>query len=81
MHVKLLSSETTLTSATTVDSATVVRVLNTGSAAVVTRKDSGGTTLGTATLNANEVVYLVKDATDTLEGGAAFKAVKVAHLT
>lgn len=79
MRIRLLASETTLTSATNVSSATVVRVVNTGSTAVVTRKDSGGTTLGTVTLIANEIAYLEKEPTDTLEGGAAFKAVKIAY--
>lgn len=79
MLIKVLASETDLTSATNVGTATVVRVLNTGSAAVVTRKDSGGTTIGTLTLAANEVAYLEKEPSDTLEGGAAFKAVKIAY--
>ena len=79
MLIKVLASETDLTSATNVGTATVVRVLNTGSAAVVTRKDSSGTTIGTVTLAAGEVAYFEKDPTDTLEGGAAFKAVKIAY--
>ena len=79
MLIKVLASEIDLTSATNVGTATVVRVLNTGSAAVVTRKDSGGTTIGTVTLAAGEVAYLEKDSTDTFEGGAAFKAVKIAY--
>ena len=79
MIVKLLGSETDLTAATNVGLATVVRVLNTGSAATVTRKDSGGATIGTITIAANEIVYLEKEASDTLEGGVAFKVVKVAY--
>lgn len=79
MLIKVLASETTLTSATNVDTATVVRVLNTGSAATVTRKDSDGNTIGTLTLAANEVAYLEKEPSDTLEGGAAFKVVKIAY--
>jgi len=79
MIVKLLASETTLTSATNVGLATVVRVYNSGSAATVTRKDSDGNTIGTVTLAAGEVVYLDKDSSDTLEGGASFKAVKIAY--
>jgi hypothetical protein len=79
MLIKVLASETDLTSATNVGTATVVRVLNTGSADVVTRKDSSGTTIGTLTLAANEVAYLEKEPSDTLEGGAAFKAVKIAY--
>lgn len=79
MLIKVLAAETTLTSATNVDTATVVRVLNTSTAALVTRKDSAGTTIGSFTMAANEVAYVEKDPTDTLEGGAAFKAVKVAY--
>lgn len=79
MLIKVLAAETTLTSATNVDTATVVRVLNTSTAALVTRKDSTGATIGSFTMAPNEVAYVEKDPTDTLEGGAAFKAVKVAY--
>jgi|Laugresu1bdmlbsd_1035121.scaffolds.fasta_scaffold50270_2 hypothetical protein len=79
MLIKVLAAETTLTSATNVSTATVVRVINTSTAAVVTRKDSTGATIGSFTMAANEVAYVEKEPTDTLEGGAAFKAVKVAY--
>ena len=79
MIVKVLASETDLTAATNVNLASVVRVNNTGSAAELTRKDSGGNLIGTVTIAANEVIYLEKESSDTLEGGAAFKAVKVAY--
>jgi len=79
MIVKVLASETDLTAATNVGLASVVRVNNTGSAAELTRKDSSGNTIGTVTIAANEVIYLEKESSDTLEGGAAFKAVKVAY--
>jgi hypothetical protein len=79
MTLKVLAAETTLTAATNVDLATVVRVLNTSTAAVVTRKDVDSATIGTFTMAANEVAYVEKEPTDTLEGGAAFKAVKVAY--
>ena len=79
MLIKVLAAETTLTSATNVSTATVVRVINTSTAAVVTRKDSDGATIGSFTMAANEVAYVEKEPTDTLEGGAAFKAVKVAY--
>jgi hypothetical protein len=79
MIVKLLGSETDLTVATNVGLATVVRVLNTGSAAIVTRKDSAETIIGTVTIAAGEIVYLEKDSSDTLEGGVSFKAVKIAY--
>jgi hypothetical protein len=79
MLIKVLAAETTLTSATNVSTATVVRVINTSTVAVVTRKDVDGNTIGSFTMAANEVAYVEKDSTDTLEGGAAFKAVKVAY--
>ena len=79
MALKVLAAETTLTAATNVNTATVVRVINTSTAAVVTRKDSAGATIGSFTMAANEVVYVEKEPTDNLEGGAAFKAVKVAY--
>ena len=79
MALKVLAAETTLTAATNVNTATVVRVINTSTAAVVTRKDSAGATIGSFTMAANEVVYVEKEPTDTLEGGAAYIAVKVAY--
>jgi hypothetical protein len=81
MLVKLLGSETTLAAATNVGKATVVRLYNTGSAALVTLKNADDTpvTLGTFTLAGGEVAYVEKDPTDTLEGGSGIKAVKVAY--
>ncbi len=80
MLIKVLSAETNLGSATNVGSATVVRLLNNqNSAAAVTRKDSGGTTIGSFTLAGNEVAYVEKVAADTLEGGTNIKAAKIAY--
>jgi len=79
MALKVLATETTLTSATNVSLATVVRVINTSTAALVTRKDIDGVTVGSFTMAANEIAFVEKDPTDTLEGGAGFKAVKVAY--
>lgn len=77
MILKPLGTETTLTSATNVSSATVVRLLNTSTAATVTIAD-GVTTVATFTIAQNEVVLVEKEAAHTLAGGAAIKAVKVA---
>ena len=81
MLIKLLGSETTLTTATNVGSATVVRVYNSDTAGVITQKNNAdpAVTLGTITLAAGEVAFIEKDSTDTLEGCAKFKAVKVAY--
>ena len=80
MLIKVLAAEGDLTSASNVDSASVVRLYNGHSAAlVITRKNSGGTTIGSFTLAGNEVAYVEKVASDTLEGGSNIKAAKVAY--
>ena len=80
MIVKVLAAETDLTTATNVSLATVVRLVNNQSAIdVVTRKNSGGDTIGSFTLTANSVTFVEKDATDTLEGGGSILAAKVAY--
>ena len=78
--MKVLSSETNLSSATNVGNASVVRIFNSdSSAATVTRKDSGGSTIGTFTVGAGKVIYCEKNYTDTLEGGSTIKVSKTAH--
>ena len=82
MLIKVLAAEGNLSSASNVDSASVVRLYNNHSAALlITRKDSGGTTIGSLTVNSKDTVILEKDYTDTLEAasnGATVKVVKVA---
>ena len=72
----LRGTETDLTSATNVGFARCVRIYNSGGAGLVTLK-SGSSTVGTVTLKQNECVNLQKAPAETLEGGAAFKAVSV----
>ena len=74
--VQLLGTETDLTSATNVGFARCVRIYNSGGAGQITLK-SGSTTVGTVTLKQYECVNLQKAPAETLEGGAAFKAVSV----
>ena len=82
MLIKVLAAEGDLTSASNVDSASVVRLYNGHSAAlVITRKDSGGTTIGSFTLGTLQSIVIEKDFTDTLtaaSNGASVKVVKVA---
>ena len=82
MLIKVLAAEGDLSSASNVDSASVVRLYNGHSAAlVITRKDSGGTTLGSFTLGTLQSIVIEKDFTDTLtasSNGASVKVVKVA---
>jgi polyisoprenoid-binding protein YceI len=83
MLIKVLAAEGNLSSASNVDTATVVRLYNGHSAAVViTRKDSGGTTIGSFSAVNGEVVFVEKDATDTLtaaSNGSSIKVAKVAY--
>ena len=82
MLIKVLAAEGDLSSASNVDSASVVRLYNGHSAAIViTRKDSGGTTIGSFTLGTLQSIVIEKDFTDTLtasSNGGSVKVVKVA---
>ncbi len=80
MILDILGSEGNLASASNVDRAKLVRVLNNKtSVQVITLKNAGGTTLGTITLAAGEVVIMEKEHTDTLTGAATSLAVAVAY--
>ena len=83
MLIKVLAEETTLNAATNVGSATVVRLYNGYSAALlITRKDSGNATIGSVTVKNGETVLLEKDASDTLtaaSNGSSVKVVKIAY--
>jgi len=78
--VKILSQETNLGIGTTVSSATVVRAYNSAaSVGIVTRKDSGGTDIGSLTIPSGEVLYLEKKFNDTLVAPSTVLASKVAY--
>ena len=77
--LRLLGSQSNLTSASNVGLAKLVRVYNSGgSDLVLTQKNAGGTTLATVTVKTKEVEYIAKASTDTLEGGAALLVVSIA---
>ncbi len=77
--MKVLGGETNLNAPISVGSARVVRIFNSDSSnLLVTRKTSGGTTVGTFMVPAGEVVYCEKDYTDTLEGNVNLQAARVA---
>ena len=81
MVFKVLAAEADLSSASNVTLATLVRLYNGHSAvSVITRKDSGGTTIGSFTVTVGAVEVVQKDATDTLEGSAGGSAIKVAKI-
>ena len=78
MIVKPLAEETDLATATTVQNATVVRLVNTGSSVVVTVKD-GSATVASLTLTQGEVLNIQKAPTQSLVATEDVLAVKVAH--
>ena len=78
--MKILSTETNLGSANTVNNASVVRLFNSGNDNIlVTQKDFGGTIEGTFIVPSGDVVYAEKNYTDTLEGSSDIKAAKTAY--
>jgi len=83
MLIKLLAAQTDLTNPSNVNSATVVRLFNSHTSAIlITRKNSDGDTIGSITVNTKDSIILEKDPTDTLTAGAneAFiKVVKIAY--
>ena len=82
MLIKVLAAERDLTSAGNVDTATVVRLYNSHSAAlVITRTDSSDATIGSLTVKNGDTVVLEKEPTDKLSAasnGDKVKVVKVA---
>lgn len=76
--VKLIASEIALSTANTVSNGAVVRVYNNTAGAVLVTRANGGTTIGTITIGAGEIIYFQKNSTDTLAANAAVRAVSVA---
>jgi len=78
--MKILSQESNIGTASTVSSATAVRIYNSDSSAgIVTRTDSGDNTIGKLTVPAGEVLYLEKKSTDKLVAPSTVLASKVAY--
>ena len=81
MVFKVLAAEADLSSASNVTLATLVRVYNGHSAvSVITRKASGGNTIGSMTVLNGTVVVMEKDPTDTLTASAGGSSVKVSKI-
>ena len=78
--MKILSQEANIGTATTVSSATAVRLYNSDSSVgIVTRTDSSNSTIGNFTVPAGEVLYLQKKSTDKLVAPSTVLASKVAY--
>ena len=83
MLIKVLAAEGNLSSASNVNTATVVRLYNSHTGAIViTRKNAGGDTIGSFSAVNGQVVFVEKDPTDTLTAasqGSAQLVAKVAY--
>ena len=83
MLIKVLAAEGSLSSPSNVNSATVVRLYNSHTAAIViTRKNSDGDVLGSFSAVSEQVVFVEKESTDTLTAasqGSAQLVAKVAY--
>ncbi len=78
--LKLVGPEVSVTTANTVNGAILFRVFTpTGGDALITVKDSGGTTIGSMTQPAGFVEIMEKRATDTVEANTAIKCTPVAY--
>jgi len=78
--MKILSQESNIGIASSVSSATAVRIYNSDSSAgIVTRTDSGDNTIGKLTVPAGEVLYLEKKSDDKLIAPSTVLASKVAY--
>lgn len=76
--IKLLGTEAALSTATTLGNAQVVRVYNDTAGAVLITI-ANGSTVGTVTVKAGDVVYIQKKSAETIAAGAAVKAVAVGY--
>ena len=81
MLIKVLAAEGNLSSASNVGTATVVRLYNGHSAAVViTRKTAGGATIGSFSAVNGQVELIEKDPTDTLTAASNGASILVAQI-
>jgi hypothetical protein len=82
MIIKLIGEEKTLSVADDVDLARVVRLFNnSGNTVLITRRDEINNTIGSCTLDNNEIVILEKNPTDTIESSANVLASSIAYST
>jgi hypothetical protein len=79
MKIKLMGSQTDLTSATSVGNASLVRVFNGTNAAILMTQKAGSAVVGTMSVGAGAVEHVIKQPAHTLEGGAGLKVVHVSH--
>lgn len=78
MIVKLISAEQGLTTANTINDASVVRIYAVN-AAVITRRDSESNVLGSCTMPAGSISFFEKNPTDTLSSNVSVQACSVAY--
>lgn len=80
MIIKLLGAEIAISTANSFsNTANLVRIINTGAAAVVNVAYSNGVVYANVTVSNTESVILQKGLTDTVQGSSTMKAVSVAY--
>jgi hypothetical protein len=75
--IKLLGTEAALSTATALNNAQLIRVYNDTAGAVLITVAEGGTTTGTVTVKAGEVIFVRKKALETIAAASAVKAVSI----
>lgn len=79
--INLLAPEVSLTSATDVASALLVRCVTTlSTGTIVTRKTVGGATIGSCTVIPTEPTYIFKDPSDTLTSAGACSGASITFM-
>lgn len=78
MILKLLGPEISISSANSVSSSNLVRIINTGTAAVANLAYANGTVYANVTVTNTESVILNKTTTDLIQGTSNMKAVPIA---
>lgn len=80
MKVKMVGENFSLSTATTAENASVVRIYNdAGGDALITRKAAGGATLGSCVLPDGAISFFEKEQSDTIEANTAVSASAVAY--
>jgi len=80
MKIKLLGSQGNLTTATSLEYATLVRVYNSGDADLLLTQKEGATIIGTMTIPSKGIELIRKMPSETLEGGALLLVVSIAKI-
>jgi hypothetical protein len=77
--IKLLGSETNLSTATAFNNAQLVRVYNNTAGDILVTVKQDATTTGTVTVKAGSIEFIRKQSSETIQAASAVKAVAIAY--